>query len=96
MPTRLDRDEELLEALRQHEPTAAERLVATYGDRAYRLATRITGNGQDAEEVVSNLEIVEVLGLSIPAVKSRVHRARLFLRKQLSDVMATLDGITGP
>jgi hypothetical protein len=25
-----------------------------------------------------------------------VHRARLFLRKQLSDVMATLDGITGP
>jgi RNA polymerase sigma-70 factor, ECF subfamily len=204
MPTRLDRDEELLEALRQHEPTAAERLVVTYGDRAYRLATRITGNGQDAEEVVqdafcavvrkigsfrgesafgswlfrivanaayqklrarqsqrrdvswdevlpvfdeyshhvmpmpdwsprvddpsvqlelraaltaainelpaayrtvlglrdveglSNLEIVEALGLSIPTVKSRVHRARLFLRKQLSDVMATLDGITGP
>src|SRR5882724_4121445 len=49
-----DRDRDLLEALRQREPTAAERLVTTYGDRAYRLATSITGNGQDAEEVVQD------------------------------------------
>src|SRR2546421_7709215 len=48
---RADRDHELVEALRLHEPTAAERLVATYGDRAYRLARGITGNAQDAEEV---------------------------------------------
>src|SRR5438094_672575 len=46
-----DQDHELVEALRLHEPTAAERLVATYGDRAYRLARGITGNAQDAEEV---------------------------------------------
>jgi len=194
-----DRDLDLLEALRLHDPTAAERLVVTYGERAYRLATRITGSEQDAEEVVqdafwtvvrkidmfrgesafgswlyrivanaayqklrgrqsrsrdlsldevlpsfdahgrhvgpmadwsacvddhsvqtelrvaltaainelppvaravlvlrdveglSNLEIAEALGLSVPVVKSRVHRARLFLRKQLGDAMTTLE-----
>ena len=30
-------------------------------------------------------EVAEVLDLSIPAVKSRLHRARLYLRKRLSD-----------
>ena len=196
---RADRDLDLLEAFRLHEPTAAERLVTTYGERAYRLATSITGSEQDAEEVVqdefwtvvrkidmfrgesafgswlyrivanaayqklrgrqsrgrdlsldevlpsfdargrhvgpvadwsvrvddpsvqtelrvaltsaidelppvartvlvlrdieglSNLEIAEALGLSVPIVKARVHRARLFLRKQLGDAMTTLD-----
>ncbi len=196
---RADRDLALLEALRRHESTAAERLLTTYGERAYRLAVGITGNEQDAEEVVqdalwsvvrkidtfrgesafgswlhrivanaayqklrgrqgqrrdvsldevlplfdergrhvgptadwsarvddpsiqtelrlaltaaidelpagsrtmlvlrdveglSNVEIAEVLGLSVPVVKTRVHRARLFLRKQLGDVMTTLD-----
>src|SRR3989454_1620693 len=52
---RTDRDRELVEALRLHEPTAVERLVATYGDRAYRLASGITGNAQDAEEVVQDV-----------------------------------------
>ena len=194
-----DRDLDLLEALRLHEPAAAERLVTTYGERAYRLATSITGNEQDAEEVVqdafwtvvrkidtfrgesafgswlyrivanaayqklrgrpsrgrdlsldevlpsfdaqgrhvgpmadwssrvgdpsvqtelrvalnsaidelppvsrtalvlrdieglSNLEIAAALGLSVPVVKARVHRARLFLRKQLGEVLTPLD-----
>lgn len=54
LPTRLDRDEALVDGLRQHEPGAAEHLVITYGDRAYRLAIRITGNRQDAEEVVQD------------------------------------------
>src|SRR3989442_1784587 len=188
-----------LDLLRHLEPTAAERLVTTYGDRAYRLATSITGDGQDAEEVVqdafwtvvrkidgfrgesafgswlyrivanaayqklrarqsrrrdvswdevlpffdersrhvvpmidwsprvddpsvqtelrvaltaainelpaayrtvlvlrdveglANPEIAEIMGLSVPVVKTRVHRARLFLRKQLGDAMTTLD-----
>jgi RNA polymerase sigma-70 factor, ECF subfamily len=199
---RADRDLDLLAALRLHEPTAAERLVTTYGERAYRLATRITGSEPDAEEVVQdafwtvvrkidtfrgesafgswlyrivanaayqklrgrqsrgrdlsldevlpsfdaqgrhvepmadwsarvddpavqtelrvaltsainelppiartvvilrdveglpNLEIAEALGLSVPIVKSRVHRARLFLRKRLGDAMTTLDATT--
>ena len=42
-------------------------------------------------EGLSNVEIAEVLGLSVPVVKTRVHRARRFLRKQLGDVMTTLD-----
>jgi len=36
---------------------------------------------------LSNPEIAELLGLSVPVVKTRVHRARLFLRKQLSDAI---------
>ncbi len=197
--TKVDRDGELVEALRLRHPTAPEQLITTYGDRAYRLAIEITGSAADAEEVVqdafwtvvrkidsfrgesafgswlyrivanaayqklrtrqsrrrdvswddvmpvfdergchavpmadwsprvddpsiqtelrlaltsaieelpaayrsvlvlrdvrglSNPEIAEVMGLSIPVVKTRVHRARLFLRKQLGDAMTTLD-----
>jgi RNA polymerase sigma-70 factor (ECF subfamily) len=33
---------------------------------------------------MSNQEIADYLGLSLPAVKSRLHRARLFLRKRLA------------
>jgi len=192
----VDRDRGLVDALRRREPTAVRRLVATYGARAYRLATGITGNPQDAEEVVqdalwtvvrridtfrgesafgswfyrivanaayqklrgrqsrrkdlsldevmplfdeqgrhvapmadwsprsedpslqtdlrvaltsainelpahyrtalvlrdveglSNLEIAEALSIGVPSVKTRVHRARLFLRKRLGDALA--------
>ena len=52
--TSIDRDSRLLDALRQREPTAAEELVATYGNRAYRLTIGITGNKQDAEEAVQD------------------------------------------
>ena len=52
--TKVDRDRKLVDVLRLGEPSAAEQLVATYGDRAYRLAIRITGNAQDAEEVVQD------------------------------------------
>ena len=198
MAERLDPDKDLLTALREREPTAAEALIIAYGDRAYRLASRITGNAQDAEEAVqdafwnvvrkidtfrgdsafgswvyrivanaayqtlrtrqsrsrdvswdevlpvfdedgrhvmpmadwspcvndpavqkelrlavttainelppahrmvlmlrdveglSTLETAELLGLNVPTVKTRVHRARLFLRKQLGDAMTTL------
>src|SRR5436309_8330810 len=54
MQTRLDPDQKLLTALRQRESTAAEALITAYGDRAYRLAVRITGNKQDAEEAVQD------------------------------------------
>ena len=36
-------------------------------------------------EGVSNPEIGELLGISLPAVKSRVHRSRLFLRQRLAE-----------
>ncbi|MGH7300769.1 MAG: RNA polymerase sigma factor, partial [Candidatus Rokuibacteriota bacterium] len=51
---RKDRDALLVERLRRQEPGAAEDLIATYGDRVYRLAIRITSNEQDAEEVVQD------------------------------------------
>jgi RNA polymerase sigma-70 factor (ECF subfamily) len=50
----LDRDAGLVEGLRRQEPEAVEALVATYGDRVYRLAIRITGDSSDAEEVVQD------------------------------------------
>jgi RNA polymerase sigma-70 factor, ECF subfamily len=194
---RIDADAELVEALRREDPDAADRLVERYGDRVYRLAMRITGLKEDAEEAaqdalwtvarkvhmfkgesafgswiyritanaayqklrtrrqkapeialedvlpsldgdgrhfepmddwsnrvdeqalqgelrrvlqqaidglpadyrtalvlhdvegLSNPDIAEALNISLPAVKSRVHRSRLFVRKQLADYLKT-------
>jgi RNA polymerase sigma-70 factor (ECF subfamily) len=195
--TKVDGDAALVEALRREDPEAPEQLVETYGNRVYRLALRITGSNEDAEEVaqdalwtaarkistfkgeaafgswlyriaanaayqklrarkakaheialddvlpafddagrhfepmadwservdeqalqgelrrvlgaaidelppdyrtalvmhdvegLSNPDIAEALGISLPAVKSRVHRSRLFVRKQLAEYMKT-------
>src|SRR5881628_87360 len=38
-------------------------------------------------EGLSNPDIAEALGISLPAVKSRVHRSRLFVRKRLTEYM---------
>jgi RNA polymerase sigma-70 factor (ECF subfamily) len=35
---------------------------------------------------LSNAEVAEVLGISVPAVKSRLHRSRLYLRNRLARV----------
>jgi RNA polymerase sigma-70 factor (ECF subfamily) len=40
-------------------------------------------------EGMSNPDVAEALGISLPAVKSRVHRSRLFLRKRLSSYLQT-------
>ena len=193
-----DSDAALVEALRREDPEATEQLVETFGDRLYRLALRITGSNEDAEEAaqdalwtaarkistfkgesafgswlyriaanaayqklrarkaksreiamddvlptldddgrhfepmadwsdrvdeqalqgelrrvlsdaidglpadyrtalvlhdvegLSNPDIAETLGISLPAVKSRVHRSRLFVRKQLADYMKSV------
>jgi RNA polymerase sigma-70 factor (ECF subfamily) len=50
----IDRDADLLDALRRGDTTAAERLVSIFGARAYRLARAITGNEADAEEAVQD------------------------------------------
>jgi RNA polymerase sigma-70 factor (ECF subfamily) len=191
---RVDVDADLVAALRAEEPEAAERLVERFGDRVYRLAMRITGSREDAEEAaqdalwtaarkigmfkgesafgswiyritanaayqklrtrrqksaeialddvlpsldddrhfepmddwsnrvderalqgelrqvlqeaidglppdyrtalvmhdvegLSNPDIAETLGISLPAVKSRVHRSRLYVRKKLADYL---------
>lgn len=54
MRTRTDQDASLVAALRRGDPTAADDLVAAYGDRACRLAMRITRNAEDAEEAVQD------------------------------------------
>jgi len=52
--TRPDVDADLVAALRSEAPGAAERLVERFGDRVYRLAMRITGSREDAEEAAQD------------------------------------------
>jgi len=52
--SRIDVDADLVEALRRDDPDAAERLVERFGNRVYRLARRITGSNEDAEEVAQD------------------------------------------
>lgn len=44
---------------------------------------------------MSNVDIAATLHLSVPAVKSRVHRARLFLRRRLRDDLEAVLGGSG-
>jgi len=50
----MDPDAGLVEALRREDPDAADRLVEAYGDKVYRLAMRITGSREDAEEAAQD------------------------------------------
>jgi len=83
----VDANEELRVALERGDPAGPELLVTQFGDRAYRLALRITGRAavvlRDVEGL-SNHEVSAVLGITLANVETRVHRARLFLRKRLS------------
>ncbi len=55
METRkVDVDAGLVEALRRDDPEAPELLVERFGDRVYRLALRITGSNEDAEEAAQD------------------------------------------
>jgi RNA polymerase sigma-70 factor, ECF subfamily len=51
---RVDVDRRLVESLRLGESSAVEQLIAVYGNRAYRLAIRISGSERDAEEIVQD------------------------------------------
>jgi len=51
---RIDVDADLLAALRREDEDAPGMLVERYGDRVYRLALRITGSPEDAEEVAQD------------------------------------------
>ena len=50
MGTQVDVDSGLVAGLRGDDPDAAARLVERYGERVYRLAVRITGTRDDAED----------------------------------------------
>ena len=47
-----DPDAALVEQLRRRDTEATETLVSTYGDRAYRLAIRITGTRVSLDSVI--------------------------------------------
>jgi len=107
---RTDVDADLVEALRREDPEAAEQLVDRFGDRVYRLAQRITGVKEDAEEAAQDAlwtaarKIGTFKGesgvrqLDLPHRRQRrlpeaAHAARGKAREvALDDVLPTLDG----
>ena len=44
---------------------------------------------------LANEEIADIVNMSVPAVKSRLHRARLFLREKLQEYLESAGGATG-
>ena len=54
MGTQVDFDAGLVAGLREDDPDAAVRLVERYGERVYRLAARITGTRDDAEDAAQS------------------------------------------
>ena len=54
MGTQVDVDAGLVAGLREDDPDAAVRLVERYGERVYRLAARITGTRDDAEDAAQS------------------------------------------
>jgi len=52
--TQVDFDAGLVARLREDDPAAAVRLVERYGERAYRLAARITGTRDEAEDAAQS------------------------------------------
>jgi RNA polymerase sigma-70 factor (ECF subfamily) len=106
---RVDADADLVEALRREEPDAAERLVERYGDRVYRLAMRITGLKEDAEEAaqdalwtaarkVNTFKGESAFGSWIYRITANAAYQKLRTRRQkaaeiaLDDVLPSLDG----
>jgi RNA polymerase sigma-70 factor (ECF subfamily) len=106
---RVDADAELVEALRREEPDAADRLVERYGDRVYRLAMRITGLKEDAEEAAQDalwtaarkvhmFKGESAFGSWIYRITANAAYQKLRTRRQkapeiaLEDVLPSLDG----
>jgi RNA polymerase sigma-70 factor (ECF subfamily) len=107
--TRVDPDAALVEALRQEAPEAAERLVERFGDRVYRLAMRITGSKEDAEEAaqdalwtaarkIHTFKGESAFGSWIYRITANAAYQKLRTRRQkaheiaLEDVMPSVDG----
>lgn len=50
----VDADADLVAALRRNDPDGADQLVERYGERVYRLAARLIGEPDEAEEVAES------------------------------------------
>ncbi len=77
--TRTPLQESMRSELREHLDTAIQKLPVDY--RLVFILRDI--EGKSAEETA------EIMSLTIPAVKSRLRRARLFLKEQLQEYMAS-------
>lgn len=77
-------DERLVGGLLRGEASAVELLVDRYGGRVHRVARRLLCDRRDAEEVTQHalMTVVQKIG----TFKSRLHRARLFLRRELASL----------
>src|SRR5438105_2428477 len=84
----------LVQAAKSGDVSACEELVRRYDRNVCRIAQHITQNREDAEGL-STEETADALDLSIPAVKSRLLRARLQLRERLSRYFQRRDGGNG-
>ena len=106
---RVDVDADLVAALRAEAPEAAEQLVERFGDRVYRLAMRITGSREDAEEAAQDalwtaarkiqmFKGESAFGSWIYRITANAAYQKLRTRKQkaaeiaLDDVLPSLDG----
>jgi RNA polymerase sigma-70 factor, ECF subfamily len=107
--SRVDVDADLVAALRAEAPEAAEQLVERFGDRVYRLAMRITGSREDAEEAAQDalwtaarkiqmFKGESAFGSWIYRITANAAYQKLRTRKQkaaeiaLDDVLPSLDG----
>jgi hypothetical protein len=77
----IERDAELLEALRRRDASAAERLAAMFGDRVDRLAISITGNREDAEEAVQDTFLTVIARSTRFGGRQRSHRGSIVSRQ---------------
>jgi len=72
-----------------NDPAVAEETIAAIERSLSRLPEeyRVVIQLHDVEEL-PNEEVAATLGLTVAAVKSRVHRARLFLRQELAHLFS--------
>jgi len=73
--------------------SAEVRQVMTQAISALPEALRIVFLMRDVEDMPA-AEVAEALGLSVAAVKSRLHRARMFLRDRLQPYLVAGEGMT--
>jgi RNA polymerase sigma-70 factor, ECF subfamily len=109
---RAEPDADLLEGLRHEEPEAIELLVERYAERVYRLAHRITGSREDAEEVaqdalwtaarkIQTFKGDSAFGSWLYRITANAAYMKLRARKVrareigLDDVLPALDGVGG-
>src|SRR5204862_199790 len=78
-------DLDLVQRIKSGQEDAFEQMVDRYHARVYSLSYGVLRNAEDAEEM-STSDIAETLEISIPALKSRLHRARLYVRQRLAEI----------